>query len=77
MPKVKTVGQPMTCINTMPLQKNLYVDKKAKQITKRPKVLKKAMGKTKLIEQTPVGMANKTGSDAVIPPGHSQRKPKL
>ena len=76
MPKVKTVGQPVTCINTVPT-KNLYVDKKARQIMKRPKVLKKAMGKTKLIEQTPVGMANKTGSDAVIPPGHSQRKPKL
>ena len=35
------------------------------------------MAKKKMLEQTPTGMANKTGSDAVIPPGHAQRKSKL
>ena len=35
------------------------------------------MAKRKMLEQTPTGMANKTGSDAVIPPGHAQRKSKL
>ena len=35
------------------------------------------MAKRKMLEQTPTGMANKTGSDAVIPEGHAQRKSKL
>ena len=58
-------------------QKKIYVGGKDRGIMQRPKVLKKPMGKTKILEQTPTGMANKTGSDAVIPPAHSQRKPKL
>ena len=43
---------------------------------KRPTIAK-GMAKKKMLEQTPTGMANKTGSDAVIPPGHAQRKCKL
>ena len=37
----------------------------------------KGMARKQMLEQTPTGMANKTGSDAVIPPSHAQRKSKL
>ena len=44
---------------------------------KKEPTISKGMAKKKMLEQTPTGMANKTGSDAVIPPGHAQRKSKL
>ena len=44
---------------------------------KKTPTINKGMAKKKLLEQTPTGMANKTGSDAVIPEGHAQRKCKL
>ena len=39
--------------------------------------ISKGMARKPMLEQTPTGMANKTGSDAVIPEGHAQRKSKL
>ena len=44
---------------------------------RRATTIGKGMAKKKMLEQTPTGMANKTGSDAVIPEGHAQRKCKL